>query len=138
MPFTGKIGDTLRLSDIGARHRYIIITNPNSAGNVVIVNVTTAKHFDWLVTFKPKDNQKLFSAKCTPNYTDARLYPIKSLSKIVKRHPREYVFCPENITKKIVIGAFQSRHTPLEIIEELGIQYPNEYKGYYSDSTYPT
>ena len=128
MPFSGKVGDTLLFDDIGARHRYIILTKPNTDGNVVIINFTTSQPFEWLVTFSPRDNKRLFTKKCTPNYIDARIYPLKSLLKI---SPKEYVFCPENITKRIVIGAFESRHTPLEIIDELRKQYPNEYDTYY-------
>lgn len=131
MPFTGKIGDTLRLRDIGARHRYIILTEQNNDGNVVILNFTTVKHFEWSVTFQPKDNKKLFTEKCTPNYHDARLYPLSKLVKAIGRKPREYEFCPENLTLRIVIGAFQSRHTSFEIINELKRQYPQEYDRYY-------
>lgn len=130
MPFTGKVGDTLRLRDTGARHRYIILTKPNSDGNVVIANFTTARHFEWLVTFRPRDNRELFKEKSTVNYNDARFYPISALAKVVERNPKEYVFCPENLTKEIVIGAFQSRFTPIEILEELKGQYPNEYERY--------
>ncbi len=130
MPFTGKAGDTLRFRDIGARHRYIILTKPNSDGTVVITNFTTAKHFEWLVTFKPSDNKKLFTEKCTLNYNNARLYPISALVKIIKRNPKEYRFCPENLTQRIVIGALQSRHTSIEVLEELKAQYPIEYEKY--------
>jgi hypothetical protein len=130
MPFTGKVGDTLRLRDIGARHRYIILTKPNSDGNVVIANFTTAGHFEWLVTFRPRDNRELFKEKSTVNYNDARFYSISALAKVVERNPKEYVFCPENLTKEIVIGALQSKFTPIEILEELKGQYPNEYERY--------
>jgi len=136
MPFTGKVGDTLRLRDTGARHRYVILTKPNSDGKVVITNFTTAKHREWLVTFNPSDNKKLFTEKCTPNYNDALIYPLDSLAEAVKRNPKEYVFCPENLTKRIIIGALESKHTPLEIIEELKFQYPNEYKSYYKEEDY--
>lgn len=130
MPFTGKVGDTLRLRDIGTRHRYIILTKPNSDGNVVITNFTTAKHFEWLVTFRPRDNKELFTKKCTPNYNGARIYPLSALAKIVKRNPKNYVFCPEKLTQRIIIGALQSRYTPIEVLEELKAQYPIEYKKY--------
>ena len=130
MPFTGKVGDTVRLHDIGGHHRYVILTKPNSDGNVVITNFTTSKHFEWLVTFRPKDNKGLFTEKCSPNYTDAVLYPLSALKEIVKRNPKQYVYCPENLTKKIVIGALQSQHTPIEILEELKNQYPEEYEQY--------
>ncbi len=131
MPFTGKIGDTLRLRDTGARHRYIILTNLNDDGNVVILNFTTTKHFGWSITFKPTDSNRLFTSKCTPNYHDASLYPLNALAKAIGSKPKEYEFCPENLTLRIIIGAFQSRHTPLEIIDELRKQYPDEYKNYY-------
>jgi len=132
MPFTGKIGDTLRLRDTGARHRYIILTEQNNDGNVVILNFTTASHLEWLETFTPKDNSDLFTKRCTPNYHDARLYPCSALSYVASQHPTEYVFCPEELRNRIIFGAFKSRHTPFEIIDELKKQYPNEYEKYYN------
>ena len=131
MPFTGKVGDTLLLRDIGVRHRYVILTKPNSDGNVVVVNFTSASpRKECFVTFRPKDDKRLFNKKTTVNYTDARILPVKALIDKAKRNPRDYVFCSENHIKKIVIGALQSQFTPIEILEELGIQYPNEYKRY--------
>jgi len=137
MPFTGKVGDTLRLRDTGASHRYIILTKPNSDGNVVITNFTTAKHFEWLVTFRPRDNRKLFKKPSTVNYNDARLYPISALTEIVKRNPKEYVFCSENLVKRIIVGALQSKYTRIEVLEELKAQYPIEYKKYCSKDYKP-
>ena len=137
MPFTGKAGDTLRLRDIGARHRYIILTKPNSDGDVVIANFTTAKHFEWLVTIRPSNNKELFTEKCTPNYHDACLYPLSALTKVAESHPKEYVFCPQNLTKRIINGALESRHTPIEVLEELKIQYPIEYEKYCSKDYTP-
>jgi hypothetical protein len=52
------------------------------------------------------------------------------LTEIAKRKPREYVFCPEDITSRIIIGALQSKYTSLEILEELKGQYPVEYERY--------
>jgi len=123
MPFTGKVGDTLLLSDIGGRHRYVILTEPNANGDVVITNFTTASHFEWHVVFRPKDNRQLFTERCTPNYNDARLYPLSALLKIAENTHIDYVFCTHNHIKKIVAGALQSKHTPLEIADELKIQY---------------
>lgn len=129
MPFTGKIGDTLYLSDIGGHHRYIILSKPNSDGNVVIANFTSARYWkEWLVTFTPRANKRLFDKKTTVNYADTRIIPISKLIKVAKRNPKQYEFCPENLTEKIVIGALQSQFTPIEILEELRIQYPNEYE----------
>lgn len=131
MPFSGKIGDTVRLRDTGAKHRYIILTKPNHQGDVVILNFTTAKHFEWLVTFSPRDDKRLFTERCTPNYHDARLYPIDKITIIANNNPSEYRFCPENLTLRIIIGAFKSRHTSTEIIDELKKQYPDEYNKFY-------
>lgn len=130
MPFSGKVGDTLPLRDIGGGHRYVILTNPNSAGDVVIVNFTTAKHCEWNVTFTPRTNGKLFTEKCTPNYNDARLYPISVLGKIAKRNPKKYVFCPDNLIRRIIKGALQSKYRRGEILRELKAQYPTEYSKY--------
>ena len=116
MPFTGKIVDTLRLTDIGARHRYVILTEPNSDGNVVILNFTTSKHFEWLVTFRPIDNKKLFSVKCTPNFTDARIYPLKSLLKYCKTSSQGICILPpkyygENSNGSISIKTYPARNS---------------------------
>ena len=137
MPFTAKVGDTLRLHDIGGHHRYVILTKPNSDGNVVIVNFTTAQPFEWLVTFSPKDNRRLFTEKCTPNYIDACIYPIDALTRSAKRNPKEYVPCPENIIKRIIRGALESKHTRIEVLEELKVQYPIEYEKYCSKDYKP-
>lgn len=131
MSFTCKVGDTLFLSDIGGSHRYLIITNPNSAGNVVLVNFTSAKYWkEWLVTFSPRDDKGLFDRKTTVNYADARICPAERLRKEAQKRPRSYEFCAENHVKRIVIGALQSRHTPIEVLRELKTQYPIEYKKY--------
>jgi hypothetical protein len=36
MPFTCKVGDSFYLADSGGHHRYVIITKPNSDGNIVL------------------------------------------------------------------------------------------------------
>jgi hypothetical protein len=132
MPFTGKVGDTLRLNDIGGGHRYVILTKPNINGNVVIVSFTSARYWkEWLVTFTTKDNRRLFSKKTTVNYTAARILPVERLINKATRKPKDYRFCSENHIKRIVIGAFQSQLTPIEILEELKIQYSIESKKYY-------
>jgi len=131
MPFTGKVGDTLYLSDAGGRHRYVILTEPNSNGDVVVVNFTSVRHWkECLVTFRPKDDKGLFDTKTTVLFSDARIVSIKRLAKVAKRKPRDYEFCSENHVQRIVIGAFQSQLTPIGVLEELRMQYPNEYERY--------
>jgi len=135
VPFTCKIGDTLRLSDRGGSHHYVILTKPNSDGNVVIVNFTAARYWkEWKVYFTKKDNKKLFSKKTTVNYADARIISAKESLSIASHNSKskdDYNYCDENIIEKIVIGAFQSQFTPIEIIVELSNQYPNEYERHY-------
>ena len=132
MPFTGKVGDTLFLGDTGGRHRYVILTEPNNDGNVVITNFTTASHFEWNVVFRPKDNKQLFTERCTPNYHDARFYPFSGLLKIAQSTHAVYAFCARHHIKKIVTGALQSNHTPLEILRELAAQYPKLISKWYT------
>ncbi len=131
MPFSGKPGDTLFLNDTGDGHWYIILTSPNSDGKVVTVNFTTASHYSQLVVLRPKDNRKLFKKNCTPNYIDARFRSASKLAAIATRHPKQYQFCNTNVTKKIIIGAIQSRDITQELLGELKIQYPREFSQYY-------
>jgi len=128
MPFTGKVGDTLHLSDIGGGHRYVILTKPNSDGNVVMANFTSARYWkEWLVTFRPKDDKRLFDKKTTVNYADAQIIPVKKLIEASKSNPRgDYVFCREYHCKRIISKAFQSQYIPGEVLGELGSQYPIE------------
>jgi len=134
MPFTGKVGDTLRLRDTGARHRYVILTSPNGDGDVIIANFTTAKHHEWFVSFKPRGNKDLFTQRCTVNYTNAGFYPLDALKRVAEHNLGEYVFCPLDITNKIITGAFQSRYIALEIVEELKSKHPQVAKNYYKNN----
>ena len=128
MPFSGKPGDTLFLPDWGDGHWYILLTKPNSDGNVVTVNITTAGHFQRFVVLRPKDNPKLFKENCWPNYIDASFRSVSKLAAVARRNPRRYRFCDEDTTKRIIIGAIQSQDTKQELLEELEIQYPSEYR----------
>jgi hypothetical protein len=131
MPFSGKPGDTLFLDDAGDGHWYIILTKPNSDGDVVTVNFTTASHFSWLVVLRPRDNRRLFKENCTPNYIDARFRSVSRLATIAASNPKKYQFCDTNITMKIIIGAIQSQDIKQELLEELEIQYPREFSQHY-------
>lgn len=133
MPFTCKVGDTLLIPDTrGTRHhRYIILTKPNKDGNVVLVNFTSARYWkDWPLTFTPKDDKLLFTTKTTVNYADAFICSAQRLRNIAQKRPQDYRFCAENHVKRIIIKALESRHTPIEVLEELKAQYPSEYEKY--------
>lgn len=127
MPFTGKVGDTFLMDDPGGRHRYVILTKPNN-DRVVMTNWTTAKHHDWQVVFLPKHNHNLFTKRCTPNYHDIAFY---SLPRIKQRTISDYAFCPEDLLRKVIIGAFSSQHTPIGVLEELKSQYLSLAAEYY-------
>lgn len=134
MPFNGKVGDTFHLTDTGGSHRYVILTKQNSDGNVVIVNFTSARYWkEWLVTFTPKDDRDLFVVpKTTVNYADAHIVPFRILiDRVEQKSKSDYKFCAENHVRKIVVGAFQSKLTPIEVLTELSIQYPNECRRHY-------
>ena len=131
MPFSCKVGDSFYLPDTGGQHRYVIISKPNSNGKVVLVNFTSAADYkENLVIFRPKDSPKLFIKRTTVSYGDALLADSGRLKtmKIDK-----YKYCDLNHIKKIVIGGMQSKHTPLEIVEELKVQYPQEYHDFCSN-----
>lgn len=130
MPFSGKPGDTLFLDDTSLGHWYVLLTKPNSNGDVITINFTTAGHFPQIVVLRPRDNPKLFKENCWPNYIDARFRSVSKLAAIAGRNPKQYWFCDEIVTKKIIIGAIQSKYTSLEILEELKGQYPVEYERY--------
>ena len=132
MPFSGKPGDTLFIHDPGGGHHYIILTKPNSDGNVVTVNFTTARRFPQIVVLRPRDNPEVFEKNCWPNYIDARFRSVGKLVARARRNPKQYWFCDESITKKIIIGAIQSQDTKQELLDELEIQYPSEYLKYFS------
>lgn len=131
MPFSGKPGDTLFIHDTSGGHYYIILTKPNSNGDVVTINFTTASHFPQIVVLRPKDNPELFKKRCWPNYIDARFRSASKLAAIARRNPGQYWFCDEGVTKKIIIGAIQSKDTKQELLEELEIQYPSEFSQHY-------
>ena len=75
-----------------------------------------------------------FNKKTTVNYADARIISAQALVATAKRRSiNDYNYCAENHIKKIIIGAFQSQFTPIEVIKELSIQYPKEYEKYYEE-----
>jgi hypothetical protein len=130
MPFICKVGDTFCLTDYGGYHRYIILTEPNEDGKVVLVNFTSfADDKECTVLFWPKDDDQLFKKPTTISYANARLVTLSKLTKYVEK---DYIYCTPALTKQIIIGAFKSLSIPLEIIQELKVRYPVEHKKYYS------
>src|SRR4030066_847539 len=99
MPFTCKIGDSFYLPDIGGRHRYVILTNPNSDGKVVIVNFTDSGNVESPVIFNPKDDKMLFSKRTAVYYAYAKLFPA---AKLKKSKIEGWGFCQLNHIKRIV------------------------------------
>jgi len=126
MPFTCKVGDSFYLPDTGGRHRYVILTKPNSDSKIVLVNFTDSRNIESPVIFNPKDDKRLFIKRTGVNYAQARLIKIKGLKDIIDG----WEFCQLNHIKRIVTGAFQSQHTPIYILKELSTQYPEEHKQY--------
>jgi hypothetical protein len=129
MPFTCKVGDSFYLHDTGGRHRYVILTKPNSDNQVVLVNFTDSQNIDSPVTFSPKDDKNLFTIRTGIYYAYSQLVSVTKLKKLTITG---WEFCQLNHIKRIVIGAFQSQHTPMYILKELSTQYPEEHKRYCS------
>lgn len=133
MPFSGKAGDTVRLSDSGGGHRWVLLTNSNDGSDVVVACFTAATYWkESLVTFQPKDNRRLFQKKTTIQYGYTRIVRIKELTSKAQRDSADYVFCNENHVMEIIIGAFISEHTPTGIQKELVAHYPTLAEDYYT------
>ena len=134
MPFCCRVGDSIFLNDKGGGHRYVVISEPNQYKCVVIVNFTTASgSIDRTVTFTRSDDKNLFDHPTNVNFKLARIISTEKLICEANRQDtvNHYISCSVDIVKRIVIGAFQSQFTPIEIIEELGIQYPDYYNKHY-------
>ena len=138
MPFTGKVGDTLYISDSGDGHRHVILTEPNDDDEVVLVNFTSTRLWkDNSAVFRPRDDKRLFRVETSVRFSDASLVPIDELKEKAdtKKNKQEYRYCSESNIKRIIRGAFQSDYTPIGIIEELKASYPEDYEKYYEEDT---
>jgi hypothetical protein len=120
MPFTCKVGDSFYLSDEHRRHRWVILTKPNSAGCVVIINFTDVTNTGCPVVFRPGDHNP-FTKRTTIFPQKARLV---LESKLKALRVVDYAYFNEQQVEKIVEGAIDSIYTPLEIVTELKSQYP--------------
>jgi len=121
MPFTCKVGDSFYLPDNNGRHRWVILTKPNSGGCIVIVNFTDANNLGCSVIFAPKDHNP-FRLRTTICYEKATLV-LESKLRILK--VENYAYFNEHQVEKIVKGAIGSMHTPSDILSEIKDQYPN-------------
>jgi len=135
MAFSAKVGETFYLKDNpnSPSHLYVILTQPDNKGKVVVANFTSAKlgkqrH----VLFTPRDDGRLFNKDTTVQYTDARLMDREILIKHVKDDPNKVgIDCPMDIVRGVVIGAFKAKQSPNKVLKELEKQYPDLYKKYY-------
>jgi hypothetical protein len=121
MPFTCKVGDSFYLPDNNGRHRWVIITKPNSSGCVVIVNFTDANNLDCSVIFSPGDHNP-FTLRTTIYCEKATLVLAAKLKRL---KVVDYVYFDERQVKKIVMGVLGSSHTPADILTELKAEYPD-------------
>ena len=126
MPYSCKKGDSFCLPDSNGQHRWVILTEPNDNGDIVVVNFTDSQHVDSPVIFNPKDNPRIFSKRTGVNYAFARTISADLLNNSTITN---WEFCQLNHVNEIVKGAFQSQHTPICILEELKEQYDERYHG---------
>lgn len=134
MPFTGKVGDSIFIDDLGGGHQYVILTKPNSKDEVVIVHFTAEKPGkDCTATFRPRDHYRLFSKPTVAHYPGACLFPMSSFKSEAAKPNSRYIHCPIDIVNRILVGAFQSEFTPTGIKIELKTQYPDIAKKYYKN-----
>lgn len=132
MPFNGKVGDSIVIDDIGGGHRYVILTEPNGNGEVVIVNFTAYKFGkDPTVKFGRRHPSKLFSKPTVVSYPHAYKIDIAKFKSEAARPGCKYRYCPADMINRILLGAFQSDFTPTGIQAELETQYPDIAKEYY-------
>lgn len=134
MPFTGKVGDSIFIDDLGGGHRYVILTKPNSNDKVVVVNFT-AERFDkdCTATFRPRAQPNLFSKPTIVNYPRATIFPLENFKNEATKPNCAYIYCAEKIVERIIIGAFQSQFTPIGVLNELKEQYPSIAEKYFNE-----
>lgn len=132
MPFNGKPGDSILIDDPGGGHRYVILTKPNSNGEVIIANFTADKFGkDPAVKFGRRHPSRLFSKPTAVNYSSAYKIDIEKLKSEAAKPGCRYRYCPADVINRIILGAFQSNFTPTGIQSELEIQYPDIAEEYY-------
>lgn len=133
MSFDCKVSDTIFMWDGGGGHRYVVLTTPNKDDRVVIVNFesATGRISDGKI-FTSSDDENLFKCPTVVPYIRAKIFPVTSLCDEASRQDvlSHYLFCPQTILEQIIKDAFKSQFTPIEVLTELSVQYPDEYKRY--------
>ncbi len=122
MPFTGKVGDTLYLSDSGGSHKYVIITRPNDNNEVILVNFTSAKLWkDNSAVFRPRDDKNIFAVETSVRFSNAYLVSAYELIQLSNSefNKRKYRYCAKSNVERIIKGAFQSDFQTLLPVELL-------------------
>ena len=90
MPFNGKPGDSIFIDDLGGGHRYVILTEPDSNGEVVIVSFTTYRFGkDPTVKFGRHHRSGLFSKPTIVHYPSADKMGIEEFLRGFK-NPENY------------------------------------------------
>ncbi len=134
MPLRCQPGDTVFLNDDGGGHRWVVITKPNKDGCVVMVNFTDAASCpDRTVLFTRRSDKNIFDKPTRVHYIYAEIIKTDILIKRAnsKGIVSDYKPCKETILSEIIDGAFKSDFTTYEILEELGIHYPEKFNHYY-------
>ena len=128
MAFLGQVGDTFTLRDNPPyKNLYVILTNPNEDGQVVVVSFTKPlKMVQSYIILTPKHDGELFKYNTTVRYTDADLRDQKRLVDYIAEHAdRAKKACPLDIIREIVTCAFKAKQSPIKVLEELARQYPD-------------
>ena len=129
MAFTGKVGDACKLKDTPPfTSLYIIVTNPNTKGDVVVMRfVTPIYGKQTYVMFSPR-HSTLFAGNKTVAYTDAKLLSQQTLISHAEKNPQNTVCFDADIVRDVVIGAFCAEQSENGILEKLNEQYPDLYE----------
>jgi hypothetical protein len=127
MHYSGQVGDTFTMEDNPPfKSLFIILTEPNDNGKIVLVSMAKAQYgVQTYVVFTPKDH-KLFRGRVTARYQDANFYDHHKIVKYQNKHiDRCKHHCPSDIIKRIVAGAFDAKQSPIKVLNELQVQYPD-------------
>lgn len=136
MSFGCKVGDTIFMLDSGGGHRYVVLTNPNEDGCVVVANFTsaTSRISDGKI-FTRNDDRNLFECPTIVHYRRVRILSVNKLKREAKRNDivSDYKLCSPNIMEQIIKDAFKSQFIKGNVIKELRAHYPKEYEQYYEN-----
>lgn len=139
MPFTGKVGDTFwRTDSSGFEHRWVILTNENTNGEIAVINFTDAKSSPLRPRlFTQKRYKDQFSKDTTIRIDFADLIKMSQIQlALANGFYREGNFCRLDIVNEIVDAIFESENVKIKVGRELKSQYEERYKNYYKGNDY--